>query len=78
MMVATFKCNPYAAIISCNSPTNARDETDLIIFYNELSSLVRNITKHNIPFISGNMKAQLLKQKCYRLLTRKLTNMAKY
>ena len=42
MMVATFNGNPGATIIFCYSPTNISKETDLIAFYNELSSLVRS------------------------------------
>ena len=48
MMVATFNGNPSTIIISCYSPTNVSDETDLIAFYNELSSLIRSIPKHNL------------------------------
>ena len=33
-------------MISCHSPTNASDDT--ICCYNELSSLVHTILKHNI------------------------------
>ena len=44
-------------ILSCYSPTNASDETNLITFYNELSSQVRSILKHNILIISGDMNA---------------------
>ena len=40
IMVATFNGNPRATIISCYSPTNASEETELIAFYDELSSLV--------------------------------------
>ena len=32
----------------CYSPTNVSDETDVITFYSELSSLVRDIPKHTI------------------------------
>ena len=59
MMVATFNGNPSATIISCNSPTNASEETDLIAFYVELSSLVRSIPKHNVLVIRGDMNAQI-------------------
>ena len=59
MMVATCNGNPSTMIISCYSPTNACDETDLITFYNELSSLVHCIPKHNILIISGGMDAQI-------------------
>ena len=59
MMVATFNGNPSATIISCNSPTNVNEETDFITFYNELSSLVRSIPKHNVLVIGGDMNAQI-------------------
>ena len=58
-MVATFNGNPSAAVISYNSPTNVSEETDLIVFYNELSSFVRSIPKHNIFIIGGNINAQI-------------------
>ena len=59
VMVATFNGNPSAIIVSCYSPTNVSKETDLIDFYNELSSLVRSISKHNILIIGGDMNAQI-------------------
>ena len=59
MMVATFNGNPSTTIISCYSPTNVRDETDLIAFYNELSSLVLCIPKQNVLIIGGDMNAQI-------------------
>ena len=57
-MVAVFNGNPSTTIISCYSPPNVSDETDLIAFYNKLSSLVRCIQRHNI-LISGDMNAQI-------------------
>ena len=57
MMVATFNGNPVATIISCLSPTNTSEETDLIAFYNELSFLVHSNPKHNFLVISGDMNA---------------------
>ena len=59
MMVATFNGNPKATIISCYSPTNVSDETELVTFYEELSSLVRSIPKHNLLVIGGDMNAQI-------------------
>ena len=59
MMVATFNGNPSATIISCYSPTNVTEETDLITFYNELSSLVLTILKHKVLVIGGDMNAQI-------------------
>ena len=59
MMVDTFNGNPRATIISRYSPTNVSEETDLIAFYNELSSLVHSIPKHNILIIGRDMNAQI-------------------
>ena len=59
MMVATFNGNPSTTIISCYSPTNVSEETDLIVFYNELSSLVCSIPKCNILVIGRDMNAQI-------------------
>ena len=59
MMVAMFNGNPSSTIIYCDSPTIARDETDLDTFYNELSSLVRCIPKHNVLIIGRDMNAQI-------------------
>ena len=61
MMVATFNGNLSTTIIPCYSPTNISEETNLIAFYNELSSLVRGIPKHNVLIIgkNGNNKFSL-------------------
>ena len=61
-MVATFNGNPSKTVISCYSPTNASDKTDLITFYNDQSSLVRSILKHNVLIIRGDMNAQIGKK----------------
>ena len=59
MMAATFNGNPRATIISCYSPTNVSEETELVAFYDELSSLVHSIPKHNMLVIGGDMNAQI-------------------
>ena len=59
MMVATFNGNPRATIISCYSPTNVSEETELVAFYDELSSLVHSILKHNVLVIGRDMNAQI-------------------
>ena len=59
MIAATFNGNPRAKIISCYSPTNVSEETELVTFYDELSSLVRSIPKHNMLVIGGDMNAQI-------------------
>ena len=57
MMVASFNVNPGATIISCYCPTNVSDETELIAFYDVLSSFVRSIPKHNVLVIGEDMNA---------------------
>ena len=59
MMAAMFNSNPRATIISCYRPTNVSEETELVAFYDELSSLVRSIPKHNVLVIGGDMNAQI-------------------
>ena len=58
-MVVMFYGSPSATII-CFSPTNISEVTDFISFYNELSSLVRNIPKHNVLMIGGDINAQIV------------------
>ena len=62
MMAATFNGNPKATIISCYSPTNVSEETELT-FCEELSSLVRSILKHNLLLSGGDMNAQIGKNR---------------
>ena len=63
MMASTFNGNPKATIISCYSPTNVSEETELVTFYEELSSLVRSIPRHNLLVIGGDMNAQIGKNR---------------
>ena len=58
-MVTSFNGNPSATIISRYSPTNISEETDLIAFYNELSSFVHSIPKHNVLVIGREMNVQI-------------------
>ena len=60
-MAATFNGNPRATIISCYSPTNVSEENEIVTFYDELSSLMRSIPKHNMLVIGGDMNAQIRK-----------------
>ena len=59
IVIANFSGNPSTTIISCYSPTNVADENDVIHFYEQLSSLVRYIPKHNVTIISGDFNAHL-------------------
>ena len=66
MLVATFNGNHRATIISYYSATNVSEETELIAFYDELSSLVRSIPKHNVLVIGGDMNAQIGKNRNHK------------
>ena len=59
MVAATFNGNPKATIIPCYSPTNVSEKTELVAFYDELSSLVRSIPKYKVLVIGGDMNAQI-------------------
>ena len=65
MMAATFNGNPRATIISCYNHLllNVSEEPELVTFYEELSSLVRSIPKHNLLVIGGDMNAQIGKNR---------------
>ena len=63
MMAATFNGNPKATIISCYRPTNVSEENEIVTFYEDLSSLVRSIPKHNLLVIGGDMNAQIGEKK---------------
>ena len=62
-LLSFFRLKP---IISCYSPTNVSEETYLIAFYNELSSLVHSTLKHNVLVIGGDMNAQIGKNIIYK------------
>ena len=51
IMVATFQGNPETTIISSYSPTNVSEEEQVGHFYYDLSSLTRQILKHNLLVI---------------------------
>ena len=59
MIIVTFNGNPQTTVISCYSPTNVSQESDVEDFYKALSSLVRDVPRHNVLLIGGDMNAQL-------------------
>ena len=63
LIAATFNGNPKATIILCYSPTNVSEETELVTFYEELSSQVRSIPKYNLLVIGGDMNVQIGKNR---------------
>ena len=70
MIAATFNGNPRATVIS----TNVSEETELVAFYDELSSLVRSIPKHNVLVIGGDMNAQIGKNENNKYSLHKTSN----
>ena len=60
-MWASFHDDPCRTIVSCYSPSNSSDETDIPTFYNERSSLVQHISKHNVLLIGGDMNTDIVK-----------------
>ena len=66
VMVATFYGNLRATIISCYSPTNVSEKTELIAFYDELPSLVHSMLKHNVLIIGRDMNAQIGKNENHK------------
>ena len=63
MMAATFNGNPRETIMSCYSSTNVSEETELVAFYDELSSPVRTIPQQNVLVIGGDMNAEIGKKR---------------
>ena len=74
MMATTFNGNPKATIISCYSLTNVSEKTELVTFYEELSSLERSIPKHNMLVIGGDMNAQIGKNRTNRFSLHNTSN----
>ena len=56
---AKFNGNPCLNIISCHSPTNSSDISDVECFYEDISDVVSNVPKHNCLLLGGDFNAQL-------------------
>ena len=63
MMAAILTATPEQQSSHATNPTNVSEETELVTFYDELSSLVRSIPKHNMLVIGGDMNAQIGKNR---------------
>ena len=66
IVIASFNGNPHTTVISCYSPTNVCDEQEVDDFYNDLSSLVRTVPKHNVLILGGDLNAQLGKNEYHK------------
>ena len=64
IMVATFSGNPKVTVISCYSPTNCSEETEVSTFYKQLFQLIKQITKYRILLIGADMNAKIGSNEC--------------
>lgn len=64
LMIATFNGNPQTTIISCYSPTNASEPNAAEEFYSDLANLIKEVPKHNVILVGGDMNAQIGKDDC--------------
>ena len=67
IMVTRFQGNPQTTVISYYSPTNVSNETDAEIFYSDLSSLIRQVPKHNVLIIGGDFNAHQRQNDSFKL-----------
>ena len=58
-MVAEFESNPVITVIVVYSPTNVAPEEEVLEFYNELTSVIRNVSAHNFLTVLGDFNARL-------------------
>ena len=58
-MIVTLNGNLQTTIISCYSPTNVSDETEVDTFYEDLIAVTRQVPKNNIIIIAGHFNAHL-------------------
>ena len=54
---------PKQQLSPATAPTNVSEENEIVTFYEDLSSLVRSIPKHNLLVIGGDMNAQIGKNR---------------
>ena len=59
IMVATFNGYPKTTIIACYSPTNCSEEAEASDFYIGLQDSIRQVPKHNVIIVAGDMNAQV-------------------
>ena len=59
IIIADFNGNPTTTIISCYSPTNSSDQDVIDNFYQSLSSVTRQVPKHNFLIITDSVSVPL-------------------
>ena len=74
ILVPNFNGNPQTTVICCYSPTSVTEEVECETFYDELSSLTRQIPKHNVLIIGGDFNAHLGQDNGYKFAYHQQTN----
>ena len=74
IMIATLNGNPKTTVISRYSPTNVSDEIEIERFYENLTSVTREVPKHNLLIISGDFNAHLRQSDGYKFSYHQQTN----
>ena len=64
IMIVTFNGNPKVTVVSCYSPTNCSEEEEAQEFYDQLTELIKQVPKHNVMLIDGDMNAKIGTEDC--------------
>ena len=64
IMIATFNGNPKVTAVSCYSPTNYSEEEEIQEFYDQLTELIKQVLKHNVLLIGGDISAKIGTEDC--------------
>ena len=59
IMIAHFHGNSMTTITACYSPTNVSEIEYIETFYEQLSASSRQISKHNVNIIAGDLNAHI-------------------
>ena len=74
VMIAHFQGNPHTSVISCYSATNISEDQEIELFYTSLTSLIRQILKHNVLITGGDLNAHIGQESRYEYIYHKTTN----
>ena len=64
IMIVTFNGNPKVTVMSCYSPRNCSEEEEAQEFYDQLTELIKQVPKHSILLIGGDMNAKIGTDDC--------------
>ena len=74
IMIATFNGNPKTTILCCYSPTNTSEITDAESFYLELSDITKQVPKHNVILVAGDLNSHLGHKEGFKFSSHMHTN----